>query len=356
MNKIVESLAFVILCLASCGKAEISRVETTKSRKLRQRNAKAGTNSDQLEQQISHQEELIRWKFQESRIAIARRKEVQIETSNAENNRSEENDSRIFGGTIAVEGRYPYMAALFHSQGPYKMDHPFCGGVLISPTIVLTAAHCIDVFDTVILGLQDLSNWGLPGLNYEAHFVPDSSAVPLGSPSSNAGESLVQKVLYPFFERSTLNGDFALILLQEASVYQPISLNMDDMVPHVGTLMTTMGWGFSDLESAYNTGMSLPTNLLETNVEALSEHECKAAYEQLNYDILVRENVICALTPNNDPCQGDSGGPLILKGADPSKDVLLGTVSWGYGCANNYPGVYARVSSISKWLVGYLPP
>lgn len=47
-----------------------------------------------------------------------------------------------------------------------------------------------------------------------------------------------------------------------------------------------------------------------------------------------------------DSCQGDSGGPIV----DSSK-VLIGTVSWGNGCAQaGQPGVYARVGSLLSYI------
>ena len=64
--------------------------------------------------------------------------------------------------------------------------------------------------------------------------------------------------------------------------------------------------------------------------------------------------MICAGDLSNggiDSCQGDSGGPLFVDCED-RKTVLVGVVSWGYGCADQgYPGVYANVSELSDFIV-----
>ena len=48
-------------------------------------------------------------------------------------------DGRIMGGEDAEPGRYAYMVSLQSIDN--RLSH-FCGGTLIAPDIVLTAAHC----------------------------------------------------------------------------------------------------------------------------------------------------------------------------------------------------------------------
>mmetsp|Transcript_18092 Transcript_18092/g.36442 ORF Transcript_18092/g.36442 Transcript_18092/m.36442 type:complete len:129 (-) Transcript_18092:104-490(-) len=60
--------------------------------------------------------------------------------------------------------------------------------------------------------------------------------------------------------------------------------------------------------------------------------------------------MLCAKSAGRDACEGDSGGPLIVKGDSPEEDIQVGIVSWGSGCANNFPGVYSRVAEAKRWI------
>lgn len=62
----------------------------------------------------------------------------------------------------------------------------------------------------------------------------------------------------------------------------------------------------------------------------------------------ITPGMICAYAKTKDACQGDSGGPLI-KGTTQDKPQV-GVVSWGYGCADNIPGVYTSVRYYAEWI------
>ena len=64
----------------------------------------------------------------------------------------------------------------------------------------------------------------------------------------------------------------------------------------------------------------------------------------------ISENMTCAYAPNTDACGGDSGGHLSVKDRNTLRYSQIGIVSFGYYCANDYPGVYTSVTALLPWI------
>jgi len=139
--------------------------------------------------------------------------------------------------------------------------------------------------------------------------------------------------------------DFMVIKLRTpVESITPVMLNTRRNYPADNQTLTVMGFGVlneGDSES------EAPNQLQHVQVRTYSN--CATDYyseERINDDI-----AFCAGAKNmnaggKDACQGDSGGPII-----DDKGVQVGLVSWGVGCGRpNFPGVYARVSAIDRWI------
>jgi trypsin len=236
--------------------------------------------------------------------------------------------ARIYGGIEVPIRRYPYLAALFWTNPVTGNLRLVCGGSLIAPTVILTAAHCADKVDVVMLGIYNFTN--IQEMDYEYYMI---------SPN--------QKVMYPSYDPTTQAGDFLLLTLDQPSKFYPITLNTDDLLPSDSQLLTVMGWGVTES----GTQSSTPR---EAVVSAMANSLCAERYR---HSSPIYDNELCASGGSTyDSCQGDSGGPLILKGGSAQEDILVASVSWGYDCADSlYPGVYARLSAVRAWLKELVP-
>lgn len=237
-------------------------------------------------------------------------------------------DVRIINGVSAPETRYPYSVSL-----QYNRKH-ICGGSLVSPNIVITAAHCTTTPTKITLGRYDLDS--PDDYDYEVLDV-------------------MEKIVHPEYDSTVVENDIALLVLERDSVHPYVRLNGDENVPANGEELSVMGWGDVD-PSDY--GQETSDELRETDVWYLTNSECEesSGYVKSNDGFLfgsyggsIKPSMLCAhdrIGTTSDACQGDSGGPLVKPGSDSSADVLVGLVSWGFGCADpNFPGVYSRLSS-----------
>mmetsp|Transcript_42315 Transcript_42315/g.62788 ORF Transcript_42315/g.62788 Transcript_42315/m.62788 type:complete len:1003 (-) Transcript_42315:64-3072(-) len=230
--------------------------------------------------------------------------------------------ARIIGGDEAVEGRYPYAVSLV------KFGFHFCGGSVVAPDMILSAAHCKGEATSVQVGRHDRND------RFDTYEV-----LPV-----------VQEFPHPQYD-ARQNYDQMLIKVSKTTNAQSVRLNSDGDVPQAGQETTVMGWG----ATVSGDSSSTSPELLEVTVGVVSNEQCRQAknpaYPFTNYYNDIFPNMMCAIDEGEDSCQGDSGGPLIIRGGSASGDVQIGVVSWGYGCAiPGFPGVYSRTSADFDWI------
>lgn len=231
----------------------------------------------------------------------------------------------IVGGIPAADGAWPWQVALVQSVF-------FCGGSLLSPDWVVTAAHCV---------VDDADNV----------FSPSEVSVRAGSLNPDSGGQLrtaAQVIVHPSYNPVTNDQDIALLRLSSPitganiGAVAPLLASNEPSLAADGTFATVTGWG------ATSSGGSTSSTLMQVDVPLLGPAACR----NTAYGNEITNNMICAGFEGGgkDSCLGDSGGPLVVNDQQ-GGHRLAGIVSWGNGCARpDYPGVYARVSRYIDWL------
>ncbi|XP_024911124.1 LOW QUALITY PROTEIN: transmembrane protease serine 2-like [Cynoglossus semilaevis] len=234
------------------------------------------------------------------------------------------NSSRSLGAQPASPGSWPWHVSLQRS-GSHR-----CGGALISPYWILTAAHCV-------VRASDPAAWA----------VYTGVVDPLGS-LFNPARSVSHVIAHQDYNHLTRTNDVALMRLSKAvdstgsSQVRPVCLpaaGLNFAAPQTGWItryvLTTAG----DFSSAH---------LTETQVSLIDISKCNSSTA---YGGKLSQDMLCTreTEAGTNKCHVDSGGPLVS--LTDGLWWLVGDSIWGENCVQtNKPGVFGNVTFFLEWI------
>ncbi|XP_015790388.1 chymotrypsin-1-like [Tetranychus urticae] len=234
-----------------------------------------------------------------------------------------------WGRYVYEEGAYPFYLSIQEPVGgdPKYGYYHSCGGALIEPRIMLTAAHCL------------MNESDIPLMRV----LPNYRNTPLILP-----RDLVFKIeayeKHPHFDSVpwlTAKDDIAVVLLDKPDP-RPGAIIFRPVLPlHICFPVKIMGYGYTESGDP-------PYRLKETTVFRLDDEDCLDEAPWLyapGYSLCVTNAI------GSSVCRGDSGGPLIWENPKTNKTFIYGVAVIGFSPCKDTPfSIFVDVLAYNDWI------
>ncbi len=241
--------------------------------------------------------------------------------------------TRVLGGTDAAKGEWRFQAYITGGKG-------VCGGTLIAPTYILTAAHCVTSGNTA--SPLPAAHFAVRLDSIEAHKEGEFHA-------AGASTGVRRVIVHPHYDPATAQNDIALLELVKPSSVPPVRLesvggNLSSGGAADGKVL---GWGRVD----NNDWRTPPSILKEAPVRVIPAASCTVPATFAQFGAIDSRRVCAHGDRGEDTCAGDSGGPLLARNAS-GEYVQIGVTSFGSDVCvkTEAPGVYTRVAAFADFL------
>jgi len=243
----------------------------------------------------------------------------------------------IVGGGPAPTDSWPWTAWIDDNDGPGE-DYN-CTGTVVSPYLVLTAAHCAEdppsgTIDnvanfTVVTGSLDRTS-PLGQVSGVSEIIPHATEVE-SSPTDGV----------------TIIGDAALLVLTTPTTAPPMTLadtSTDAALVAPGTQAYIGGWGLMD-----GTNLNSHPNVLQI-APTVVQSPSYCAIAKPDFDSLAEICTIDAPFDLTSTCGGDSGGPLAVQTTGAQWVEIGLTSTSGTNCNPSQPQYFTRVDYVDSWV------
>ncbi|MFF0091181.1 trypsin-like serine protease [Streptomyces canus] len=249
----------------------------------------------------------------------------------------------IIGGTTTTITSAPWMAQLWYTDDQGTTDTSddtgfFCGGAVVAPTKILTAAHCVKGADWAKGGAVVTGATQLPSDDGDLH--------------GGTATAVLRQWYHPSYNADTIDNDIAVLTLAVPVKATPIRMTTStdtasyDPATAGAKSAKVYGWGRTS-----STSDAVSPTLKTATLPIKSDATCGAAYGSW----FIKGHMTCAGPPASGRdsgttaiCSGDSGGPLVVNGR------IVGVVSWNVtDCVAK--GAYSVFTKVSKYVGAAYP-
>ncbi len=241
---------------------------------------------------------------------------------------------RIIGGQDTLVGKWPWMVSIHLSVDKSS----FCGGSLIHPYWVLTAAHCVEGLQLTDPPLKAEEMFVVIGLHQQSHLEEEGEQ-----------RQITRVIQHPYWNRLHPSWPFDIALLQLAKPSRQSPVKIPLKIPHSLTpaqSVVALGWGLTDV----NDDNSVADVLQSVELPVISNTTCQSAYLG---EREITSTMLCVgfADGHKDTCLGDSGGPLIL--FEEGQWQQVGIISYGgkqHGPRCGGPNAYGVATRVFEQL------
>jgi secreted trypsin-like serine protease len=241
----------------------------------------------------------------------------------------------IVGGTTALSEEWPWAAFILAADR--KGEGFSCTGTVIAPTLILTAAHCVE---DIVTGKK----------TPVGQYVVVTGSSDIRDPALRQVSRVSRAIVYPNFNRFKVHGDAGMLVLSTPTTVPPVALaQTTDVSLLAGNTPTFIaGWGLSGTLRKLKRTPVLRRAATFVQQRLYCRNHSRAYYPFFNYS-----SQLCTITPPGfsiGTCHGDSGGPALAFRED-GTPVQIGITSLGAAdCDTHLPDIFTRIDRIYPWI------